>query len=57
MWGVVERDKNSCNIKDELKAYKTAILTNLNKKTVGQACRSFQSRLETMNGANGDFFE
>ena len=49
-----ETNKNLCNSKDELKE---KIMAAFIKKTVGKACRRFQSHLEAVVEANGDFFE
>ncbi|CAI9715721.1 Hypothetical predicted protein [Octopus vulgaris] len=59
MWDTVERETNkTCyNTKDELKARIMAAFTNLNKETVQKSCRRFESRLEAIVEANGDFIE
>ena len=55
VWVVVEQETNEtlCNTKDELKSRIMAAFTNLNKETIGKACREFKSCVET----NGDLFE
>ena len=59
VWDMVERETNKTlyNTKDQLKTRITAAFTNLNKKTVGKACRRLRSRLEAVIKAYGDFFE
>ena len=39
------------------KEHVMATFSNLNKKTVGKACRRFQSSLEAVVGTNIDLFE
>ena len=59
VWGAVERETNKtpCNTQEELEARITAAFSNLNKEMVGKACKRFQSRLEAVVKANGNFFE
>ena len=59
MWVIVEQEANKtlCNIKDELKARIIAPFTNLNKETIGKACKQFQSFLGAMVEAKFDFFK
>ena len=56
---VVEQDmdKTLCNPKDEMKARITVVITNLNKGSIRNACRSVRSGLEARLKANGDIFE
>ena len=58
VWGTIERDINKTlwNTKNELTEKTTADFTNLNK-TVWKTCKRFQSRLEAVLEANGNFFE
>ena len=57
MWGTVEQETKQTlyNTKDELKARTMAAFINLNKETIGKTCRRFQSHLEAVVEANGDF--
>ena len=57
MYGLLlsERPTELCNTESELKATIIAVFTILNKETTGKACRRFQSRLESMVEANGNF--
>ena len=59
MCGAVEQEtnKNLCNTKDELRARIMAAFTNLSKETVRKAYWRFQSHLEAVVEAHGNFFE
>ena len=55
-WGW-ENNKLLYNTKDELKERITAAFTNLNKETIGKACRRFWSHLEAGIKSNDNFFD
>ena len=59
VWGEVEGETNKTlsNTLDKLKARTTAAIFNLNKETVGNACRKFRNRQEAVEEVNGDVFE
>ena len=58
VWYAVEWEPNktSYNTKGELKA-RIAAFINLNKETAEKVCRRFQSHLEDVVEANGDFLD
>ena len=58
-WWTVEQETNKTpfNTKYELKEKIMALFTNLNKETIGEACRRFQNRQEAVVESSGDFFE
>ena len=52
-----ETHKTLSGTKDKLKARITAAFIDLNKESVGKACRRLRSRLEAAVEAKRDFFE
>ena len=56
VWSTVERDKiTQRNTSEELKARITAVFTNLNKGTFGNACMRTRGHLEALMEANCEF--